>query len=117
MMETAIMRKQMNRLKQRRDQLAMGLQHVSKEQDQVEQITDWLDQAAFASRVNLLDRLGDWYLAQIGQIDKAVDRIQRNQYGLCLACHDFIEPHRLEAAPEAEYCSSCQHMREEMRRI
>lgn len=116
-METAIMRKQMNRLKQRRDQLAMGLKHLSKEQDQVEQITDWLDQAAFASRVNLLDRLGDWSLSQIEQIDKALDRIQRNQYGLCLACHDFIEPHRLETAPEAEYCSSCQHMREELRTI
>src|SRR5512143_1488360 len=98
-MDTVIMRKQTDRLKQRRDQLTMGLQHLSKEQDQVEQITDWLDQAAFASRVNLLDRLGDWYLTQIGQIDKALDRIRQNQYGLCLACHDFIEPHRLETAP------------------
>jgi DnaK suppressor protein len=117
MMETVTIRKQVDRLKQRRDQLAVGLQHLAKEQDQLEQNTDWLDQAAFESRVNLLDHLGHWYLTEIAKIDKALDRIQRNQYGFCLACHDFIGLNRLETAPESEYCSSCQHMREALHKV
>jgi RNA polymerase-binding transcription factor DksA len=42
---------------------------------------DWLDQAAYASRVSLLDRLNDWYATEIRQIDKAIERIESNRYG------------------------------------
>jgi DnaK suppressor protein len=116
-MNTAIIRKQVERLKRRRDQLAIALQHLGKEPDEFEQNPDCLDQAAYETRVNIVDHLNKWYLTEIGHIDEALDRIQRNQYGFCLACHDAIEPHRLETAPEAEYCSYCQHMREEVQRV
>ena len=116
-MDTARIRKQVDRLKRRRDQLAVALQHLGKEPDHVEQNPDWLDQAAYETRVNILDRLKEWYLKEIGHIDKTLDRIQRNQYGFCLACHDAIELHRLETAPETEFCSYCQHMREEVQRV
>ena len=116
-MNTAIFRKQVERLKRRRDQLAMALQHLGKEPDHVEQNPDWLDQAAYETGVNIVDHLNEWYLTEIGHIDEALDRIERNQYGFCLACHVAIELHRLETAPEAEYCSSCQDMREQLHRV
>ncbi len=69
----------MDRLKRRRDQIAMALQHLGKEPDHFEQNPDWLDQAGYENRVNILDHLKEWYLTEIAHIDKALDRIQRNQ--------------------------------------
>lgn len=103
----------LDRLRKRRSQAAMTLQHIAKEQRQAEQNTDWLDQAAYQSRMELLDRLVHWYVTEIEQIDKAVDRIGKNQFGRCSACHRPIEVERLETSPEVEFCSLCQDMREE----
>ncbi len=106
-----------DKLTKRRDQVTTTLQHIVKEQRHVEQNTDWLDQAAYESRVQLLDRLSRWYIAEIDEIDKALDRIRRNHYGQCAACHSPIESERLEISPEAEFCGSCQEMREGLQRI
>lgn len=64
---------------------------------------------------NLLDRLSDWYATEIGQIDKAIERIENNRYGFCVACHQAIEAARLETAPEAEFCSVCEELRDGLR--
>jgi len=101
-----------DRLAKRREHLVMTLRHLDREHEQVEQNTDWLDQAAYENRTALLDRLNDWYLAEVKQIDSALDRIKSQKYGICLACHDPIDPKRLEAAPEAEYCGACKMFRE-----
>ena len=101
-----------DRLTKRRAELLSTLQHVNKERTEVESNTDWLDQAAYESRIALLDRLNGWYETEVSQIDRALERIRRHGYGACLACHHTIEPRRLEAAPEAEYCSDCQATRE-----
>jgi RNA polymerase-binding transcription factor DksA len=37
------------------------------------------------------------------EIDKALDRAKQNKYGLCLACHNPIETHRLDLFPEAPF--------------
>ena len=107
----------LDKLRKRRDQANMTLEHITKEQRQAEQNSDWLDQAAYESRMELLDRLIHWYVTEIEQIDKAVDRIGKNQFGQCAACHRPIELEQLEISPEAEFCSLCQDMREKFVRI
>jgi DnaK suppressor protein len=114
MMEEVRLGRHMDQLRKRREQLVMTLQHIGREQDQVEQNTDWLDQAAYESRVNLLDRLNDWYIEEMDQIDKALNRIRQSQYGLCLGCHNPIGADRLDISPEAEFCGSCQGVREQL---
>lgn len=101
-----------DQLRRRREQIAMTLSHLGREQAEVERNTDWLDQAAYQSRVHLLSRLTDWYVTEINQIDKALKRAERRDYGLCAACHRPIEERRLDAAPESEFCGPCQSMRE-----
>ena len=103
-----------DQLRKRREQIVMTLQHIGREQEQVEQNTDWLDQAAYQSRVNLLDRLNGWYREEMQQIDMALDRIQNQQYGSCLACHAPMDVERLESVPQAEFCSSCLEVREHL---
>jgi RNA polymerase-binding transcription factor DksA len=65
--------------------------------------------------MRLLARLNEWSVAEISEIDRALDRIKARTYGLCLACHHPIESERLNSAPEVEYCSACQDMRESVR--
>lgn len=107
----------LDKLTKRRDQVTMTLRHIVKEQRQAEQNTDWLDQAAYESRIELLDRLSNWYVTEINEIDRALARINRHEFGQCVACHLPIEIERLEIAPEAEFCSACQDMREELARV
>lgn len=105
----------LDKLIRRRGQIVMTLRHLANEQKQVEQNTDWLDQSAYESRVNLLDRLSEWYVTEIGQIDEAIKRIESNRYGVCVACREAIEDASLETAPEAEFCSICQELRDGLR--
>ena len=99
-------------LKRRRDAIMMTLDHVQKEQRVVGDNREWIDQAAYESRVDLLDNLTDWYLKEAARIDDALNRIAEGKYGICLACHGRIEARRLEASPEAAFCARCQSMRE-----
>ena len=106
-----------DRLKQRRAQVETTMRHLKKEQQQAEENSEWLDQAAHQSRVDLLDRLADWYIEEIRQIDNALRRIGERSYGECVACHQVIAAKRLEITPEAEFCAECQAMREEIARV
>jgi DnaK suppressor protein len=109
--------KQIEHLTKRREQVRVTLRHVEKERNEAEENTDWLDRAAYESRITLLDRLSDWYTEEIDEIDKALDRVKQSNYGLCLACHNAIEAERLEFFPEAAFCAACQQTREELQRV
>lgn len=100
------------RLRTRRNEVMMTLEHVQKEQRAVNDNKESIDKAAYASRVHLLDNLADWYLNETKRIDDALIRIAEGSYGLCLACHQPIELRRLETTPEAAFCSECQKTRE-----
>ena len=111
-MDTIRTGRHFDQLNKRRKQVAMTLQHIEKERNEAEANSDWLDRAAYESRIALLDRLSDWYTHEGGEIDKALDRIKTNKYGSCMACHGLIETHRLELFPEAAFFLICQEVRE-----
>ena len=109
--------KQIENLAKRREQVTMSLQHVEKERNEAEENTDWLDRAAYVSRIAVLDRLSEWYTKEIDAIDKALDRVKQSKYGICLACHNPIETHRLTFFPEAAFCTACQETREGLQSV
>ena len=111
-MEALTIDANIDRLTQRREQLLTTLRHLDDEQKQVEHNTDWVDQAAYASRIALLDGLRQDFREELTRIDRALERIANHQYGRCAACHDAIEPKRLESVPDAEYCCGCESFRE-----
>ena len=53
--------------------------------------------------LGLLSDEGDVVL----MIDEALQRIENQEYGVCLECGCEIHPERLEAKPYARYCTSC----------
>lgn len=50
-------------------------------------------------------------------IDEALERLEAGTYGLCAACGEPIDVHRLEAQPDARLCVECQKEAEEQQRI
>jgi len=65
----------------------------------------------------LLDRAGRdavarVLLADMAQVDIALDRLAAGSYGLCDDCHQPIPPKRLQARPTATLCVTCQSRRE-----
>jgi DnaK suppressor protein len=55
-----------------------------------------------ALRLNRLD------CVQLRMIEEALDRLDSDDYGCCLACEQPIPPKRLNAIPWARYCVGCQ---------
>jgi DnaK suppressor protein len=52
--------------------------------------------------------LMDRQTRQLAQIDAAIERLARGQYGFCHDCEDFIGLPRLKALPFAPRCRACQ---------
>jgi len=48
----------------------------------------------------------------IGEIDRALERLQDEDYGICEACGQRIPRERLQALPSASRCTACQARRE-----
>ena len=74
---------------------------ASRSADYVEWATETLHeemQVAFLNSVNL----------QLVQIEAALDRLARGEYGLCHECGEFIGLARLRVLPFALRCTACQ---------
>ncbi len=106
--------KHYDQLSKRRHQVVLTLRHVENERNEAEENTEWLDRAAYETRIALLDQLTDWYDDELHAIDKALDRINDDSYGVCLACHNPVEPIRLDCFPDAAFCTACQEMRDSL---
>ncbi len=50
--------------------------------------------------------------AEYEKITGAIERIEQGDYGFCMNCSKPIEPERLQAMPEAQYCRTCQEKSE-----
>jgi RNA polymerase-binding transcription factor len=104
-----------NRLRTRRNEVMMTLEHVHKEQRAMDDNKELIDESAYRSRAQLLDSLADWYINETRRIDNALIRIAEGNYGVCLGCRKPIELGRLETTPEAAFCGQCQKTRETLR--
>lgn len=60
----------------------------------------------------LLMRLDERGRAEIEAIDRAVERLDRGEYGVCTNCGRPIPLARLHAMPTAELCLNCAKQRE-----
>jgi RNA polymerase-binding transcription factor len=104
-----------DKLRLRAIEVERTIRHLEKERQKVEENTEWVDRAAYESRVGLLDGLITLYRNEMEKIEKAHSRVEERSYGLCLACHEPIDPDRLEIYPAAQFCIDCQNYSERLR--
>jgi len=68
---------------------------------------DFAEQVTQRENDDVLDALDDEAKQGIREIDNALLRIKKGEYGFCLKCGDEIPEQRLQAVPYAEYCIAC----------
>lgn len=113
-MHTIAVEKFEEKLLRRRHEILPVLKHLEEESAEVtgHRHFDWLDQARDESEALLVDRLTALYQRELESIETALSRIRTGTFGACRACHQPIEPARLERFPQAEFCAGCKEMRE-----
>lgn len=68
---------------------------------------DSAEQAQERENDEVVDAIGNETAQSISEIQKALERIENNTYGICGSCGEDIGQLRLEAMPEATRCVSC----------
>lgn len=48
--------------------------------------------------------------SELDEIERALDKIKRDIYGICEMCGDEIHSERLEAKPFARFCIKCREI-------
>lgn len=74
------------------------------------QSPDAVEFAIKAAEQDLTARTADLRSRILKEIDRALERVARGNYGVCESCGEDISPARLKALPWARYCVQCQEL-------
>lgn len=74
------------------------------------QSPDAVEFAIKAAEQDLTARTADLRSQMLKEIDRALERVDRGEYGVCESCGREISPARLKAIPWARYCVNCQEI-------
>ena len=72
------------------------------------QVHDMEEESVADLLVDLNLAIIDQHVEEIREIDAALLRIAKGEYGACVDCGDFIGYERLEVQPAAQRCHTCQ---------
>ena len=95
-------------LLKRRHEILPVLQHLSAECQSAS--LDELERSNNCGEAFLTERLAAVFERELNDIETALGRIRIGTFGYCRACHQAIEPSRLERFPRAEFCGRCKEM-------
>ena len=73
---------------------------------------DFVDMANYKMDSSLYIRMRDRERKLIKKINKALDKIDKDTYGICEMCGKLINIERLEIRPVADYCIECKEKQE-----
>jgi len=97
-------------LLERKNSIIKKLSQFYRESQEIETDTalDVVDKAETSYTKEFLLGLTDSEREQLQQIDQALDRLEKGEYGRCQVCHKEIGKKRLQIIPWTPYCISCQ---------
>lgn len=90
-----------------------GRRTVHNMQDELLNLPDPNDRASQEEEFSINLRARDRERKLLHKIDKALSRLNSDDYGYCEACGVEIGLRRLEARPTAELCIDCKHLEEQ----
>ncbi len=103
------------------DQIEKIRKRLTALRDEIRKIIEWKDTASGGDgAMDEIDQANELIekemgfvrsnnmMANLKEVEEALDRIERNHYGKCLHCGQEILPKRLEALPFARLCVPCQ---------
>lgn len=68
---------------------------------------DWEDRAIQTEGDEVLEGMGAAAADEIARIDAALERIEAEEYGLCVRCGKEISEERLDLLPDTPFCRAC----------
>ena len=80
-------------------------QHVK--ESETGQIVDISDHAARTYNWQLEGKLDEQEWQKLKQVDVAIEKIAKGEFGVCTQCEDSIPEARLEVVPFTEFCTQC----------
>jgi DnaK suppressor protein len=98
----------MRQLQGARQQIAKSL--GLRDQACIEQAGDEIDQVQAAEARDLAVRNLDRSVRLLRQIEEALRRLDKGEYGICANCEEEIGAKRLRALPWAQFCLKCQEI-------
>lgn len=81
---------------------------------EAEELPDEVDLASAEAGKSMDLLLRDRERILLRKIDKALRKVETNEYGICEECGEPISVQRLEARPVAEYCIQCKEDMEQV---
>jgi DnaK suppressor protein len=100
-------------LQERSDLIKKASKTLAEEaQLDVNELPDEIDQASAEYSQSFIFRLRDREKYYLSKIDKALEKIERDEFGICEACGDEISTKRLEARPVTTLCIRCKEEQE-----
>lgn len=92
------------------DEMNVGLKenYVDIESD----VGDKADEAFADTAVDIDNAIIGFHLEKVGDLNVALDRIKKGEYGVCIDCGGDVDFERLSAYPTAKRCISCQKLHE-----
>ncbi len=111
-----IKKRLLERKKELLNEIADILEKEAKEeyQELIEAIREEGDIASAELQESTILALAEMRAKEIEQIDAAIERIEKGEYGICIDCGDWITPARLEVLPYALRCKECQERAEKL---
>jgi len=70
-------------------------------------VPDIGDMSSVTYSRDVLFNLSETQKQRIFDIDAAIERIETNEYGICMECGEEIAPRRMEVRPFSRYCIEC----------
>jgi RNA polymerase-binding transcription factor DksA len=68
---------------------------------------DWEEQSIERETDEVVDALDETLRTELNQVNTALARVDKNEYGVCAVCDEPIPVARLEALPYTDRCVSC----------
>jgi DnaK suppressor protein len=96
------------RLEEARQEIAKDL--GLRDEVYIEPAADELDEAQAAEARELATRSLERSARTLRQIEKALRRLNKDEYGICASCDKPIGAKRIQAVPWADLCLNCQEL-------
>ncbi len=113
----AFLKKIKKALLQKKEELAKS---ISEEVDGIQggqghHLADVEDLASEATDESIVSSIIEMESAELEQIERALDALDDDTYGICESCNEPIRAARLEALPFADMCIDCKRLQEKKR--
>lgn len=90
----------------RRGELLDRLEKIKRDVTQAHS-SDFAEQAQERENDEVLDSLGNETRVALSRVNRALELLERGEYGFCEACGQEIAEGRLEVIPDATHCVRC----------